>query len=103
MQINNQDAANVHDLTSPAIVILREAGIESPTLEVQLIMAHVLNVNRLHIIAHPERMLSTKEISEFMAAVDSRNKPLSAILYSWDERILWDGAYNKTGSPCAKT
>ena len=65
-----------------AIKRLREAGVESPQLDAQLLMAHALGCSRLDVISHPERILTTTEETAFRSMLDRRaaRYPLAYIL-----------------------
>ncbi|MGC8779898.1 MAG: peptide chain release factor N(5)-glutamine methyltransferase [Anaerolineae bacterium] len=51
---------------------LREAGCDSPQLDSALLMAHVLNVSKTWLYAHPHRHLTEAELSQFEALVRRR-------------------------------
>jgi len=51
---------------------LREAGCDSPQLDSALLMAHVLNVSKTWLYAHPHRHLTEAEIAQFEALVRRR-------------------------------
>ncbi len=51
---------------------LREAGCDSPQLDSALLMAHVLNVSKTWLYAHPQRHLTETEIAQFEALVRRR-------------------------------
>ena len=61
---------------------IKDAGVDSPLLDAQLIMARVLGCSRLDIIAHPERCLSDSELASFTADIQTRSSryPLAYIL-----------------------
>jgi release factor glutamine methyltransferase len=40
---------------------LRQAGVDSPELDAELLLAHLLGVSRAYLLAHPERSLSPSE------------------------------------------
>lgn len=67
---------------SAAIIRLREAGVDTPQLDAQLMMAHALGCSRLDVIAHPERVLATTEETAFRSMLDRRaaRYPLAYIL-----------------------
>ncbi len=66
---------------SEATARLRETGIDSPQLDAQLLMAHVLNCTRLDVITHPERGLSEPQTSLFKSFIEKRTQryPLAYI------------------------
>ena len=51
---------------------LSEAGIDSPLLDTQLIMARALGCSRLDVIAHSERMLADSQLSLFTFMLEKR-------------------------------
>jgi release factor glutamine methyltransferase len=56
-------------------------GVESPRLDVELLLAHTLGTNRAWVLAHPERRLTPKELTRFrdLAARRLRREPLAYI------------------------
>ena len=52
---------------------LVRAGVASPLLDAQLILAHVLHCSRLDLIAHPKRVLTEGELEAFDATLDRRS------------------------------
>lgn len=69
-----------HEL-SQALEILLESGVDSPQLDAEVLMAHVLQTDRLHVISHPEWELSEHEVRLFVDSVSrrSRREPLPHI------------------------
>ena len=61
---------------------LLDAGVESPLLDAQLLMAHIIISSRLAVIAHPERVLSDSEHEQYTVAIDRRAEryPLAYIV-----------------------
>jgi release factor glutamine methyltransferase len=53
---------------------LEAAGIDTPRLDAELLLAHVLHTDRLSLFAHPERVLSAEEAARFEAAVRRRER-----------------------------
>ena len=74
----------VEDYLRPAALKLKDAGVESPLLDAQLIMARALKCSRLNIIAHPERELSEAESENFIGMLEKRTEryPLAYLLGS---------------------
>ncbi|MCE5200516.1 MAG: peptide chain release factor N(5)-glutamine methyltransferase [Armatimonadota bacterium] len=74
--------ARVGEELSASITRLAQAGVDSPALDAQLLMAHALNCSRLDVIAHPEHELSDIELQGFAHMLDSRadRYPLAYIL-----------------------
>jgi len=69
-----------------AIPILKTAGVDNPRLEVELLLAHACDMERVGVIAHPERELSRSEHLKFrrMSARRSRLYPLAYLLKKQD-------------------
>lgn len=68
----------------------RFAAVSStPSLDAQLLMAHVLNADRAHVIAHPERILNDNEAAQFAALADRRatGEPMA---YLFGRRAFYD-------------
>lgn len=65
-----------------AVQTLRNEGIESPRLDAELLLSHVLGVNRAAIFARPERWLTAKELTAFRDLVDRRahREPLAYLV-----------------------
>lgn len=78
MESRNQ----VSDELSSAISALRDAAVESPQLDAQLMLARALKCSRLDVLAHPERVLTAEECSSFHSMLDKRASryPLAYIL-----------------------
>jgi release factor glutamine methyltransferase len=68
---------------------LREAGVDSPELDAELLLAHALGVDRAWLLAHPEHAPAQGEIDAFraMLARRSRREPLA---YITGERWFYD-------------
>ena len=65
-----------------AISQLRNQGIESPRLDAELLLAHVLGVNRAAVLTWPERRLTPKQLTHFRAMTARRasREPLAYVL-----------------------
>jgi len=61
---------------------LREAGVDTPLLDAQLLLARVLGCGRLDLIAHPESELTEPQLHAYTSLVDQRaaRVPLAYIL-----------------------
>jgi release factor glutamine methyltransferase len=64
-----------------AIKILNNEGVESPRLDAELLLAHVLGVNRAAILAWPDRVLTPKELTRYrnLTARRAGREPLAYI------------------------
>lgn len=66
-----------------------DAVSSSPALDAQLLMAHVLNASRAHIIAHKERVLTPVESAEFESLV-LRREGGEPVAYMLGKRAFYD-------------
>src|ERR1043166_8731093 len=78
--------ASTHDALSAAIARLSAAGVDTPRLDAELLLAHVLNTTRTSLFAPPERRLSADEAWHYEALLQRRlaREPLPYILGSWE-------------------
>jgi release factor glutamine methyltransferase len=73
---------SVRDALDSAVIALTAAGCDSPRLDAELLLAHVLGVGRGALIAAPERALEPEEARAFMdlAARRRAREPVAYIL-----------------------
>ena len=64
--------ATIGELLTGAIERLRASGSESPRLDAELLLAHVLRVDRTTLIAHPGQPVGPEQASRFAGAVARR-------------------------------
>lgn len=66
---------------SEATARLREVGVDSPQLDAQLLMAHILDCTRLAVITRPEQSISESEARLFNSLIEKRTQryPLAYI------------------------
>ncbi|MDY7040510.1 MAG: peptide chain release factor N(5)-glutamine methyltransferase [Chloroflexota bacterium] len=53
---------------------LRAAGVDSPRLDAELLLAHILAADRAHALTHPERVLRPAEIAHYRQLVARREQ-----------------------------
>lgn len=72
----------VREALAQAAFQLENHGVESPRLDAELLLAHVLNMNRAALFAWPERRLTLKELTRYRDLVARRaaREPLAYIL-----------------------
>lgn len=72
----------VREVLVQAAAQLREQGVETPRLDADLLLAHVLGVNRAALFTWPERRLTPKELTLFRDLVARRaaREPLAYIV-----------------------
>lgn len=76
----------IHDLLSEAIPRLQAAGVETPRLDAEVLLAHVLGRERAWVWAHPECVPPPAEEERFRALLERRIKrePLAYLLGEWE-------------------
>src|SRR5205807_1146829 len=62
----------IHSALQSAIPALEAAGVDTPRLDAELLLAHVLGTTRTALFAHPERPLTAAEAACFDAALHRR-------------------------------
>ena len=73
--------ASIEATLREAAARLSEAGVDSPRLDAELLLAHALGRDRAYLLAHPEQPLSPKQSTRFDALVARRaaREPLAYI------------------------
>lgn len=72
----------IGEALAQAVTQLRNEGVDSPRLDAELLLAHVLDVNRAAILAHPDRPLTPKALTRYRDLVDRRahREPLAYLV-----------------------
>jgi release factor glutamine methyltransferase len=72
----------VDEALAQAAIRLRNEGVESPRLDAELLLAHVLGMNRAAILARPERQLTPKQLTRYRDLIGRRGarEPLAYIV-----------------------
>jgi release factor glutamine methyltransferase len=72
----------IREALAQAAQTLGNQGVESPRLDAELLLAHVLRVNRASILTWPERRLTPKQLTAFRDLVERRaaREPLAYIV-----------------------
>jgi release factor glutamine methyltransferase len=70
------------EVLAQAAIQLRNEGVESPRLDAELLLAHVLGVNRAAILTWPDRRLTPKQLTRYRKLVSRRagREPLAYIV-----------------------
>jgi release factor glutamine methyltransferase len=70
------------DALAQGMARLRNEGVESPRLDAELILAHVLGVNRAAVLARPDRRLTPKQLTQFRGLINRRGarEPLAYVV-----------------------
>ena len=79
----------VHELLSDATERLEATGSESARLDAEVLLGHVLGVDRSGLAAHPEAVLSTGQLDAYEACLekphvrpmDFTGRPLTGMVY----------------------
>lgn len=74
--------SNVRDVLRKSKILLKTAGIESPGLDAEILLAEALGVERLKLYMNPDYCLNENEIIRFNSMIEERiqRKPISLIL-----------------------
>ena len=72
----------IGEALAQAVTQLRNDDVDSPRLDAELLLAHVLEVNRAAILAHPHQRLTPKALTRYRDLVDRRahREPLAYIV-----------------------
>ncbi len=72
----------IRDALKQAARNLQRAGADSPRLDAELLLAHVLELTRASLLAHPDRPLTVEQFSAYRRLVERRAKrePLAYIV-----------------------
>jgi release factor glutamine methyltransferase len=72
---------HIQEALTGAVQTLSNEGVESPRLDAELLLAHILDVNRAVILAWPDRRLTPKELTSYRDLVSRRadREPLAYI------------------------
>ncbi len=72
----------IKELLQYAAETLKNAGIETPVVEAEVILCHVLNCNRAYLISHNDRVITEPEVEELTRLINKRaeNIPLQYLL-----------------------
>jgi release factor glutamine methyltransferase len=81
-RIDRGRVTTVSSLLDAATVRIRDSGSGSPRLDAELILGHVLGIDRVGIIAHPEAPVGDSAADRFEASVERRvaGEPVAYIL-----------------------
>jgi release factor glutamine methyltransferase len=73
---------SIGDALAQAAIRLRNEGVDSPRLDAELLLAHVLDSNRASVLTWPERRLTPKQLTRYRDLVARRaaREPLAYIL-----------------------
>src|SRR5512139_2637767 len=72
----------IAEALAQAVIRLDNEGVESPRLDAELLLAHVLGVNRAALLARPEQPLTPKQQTRYQDLVARRadREPLAYIV-----------------------
>jgi release factor glutamine methyltransferase len=99
MSILQTSSVHISSLLDSAIDTLTASEIDNPMLNAELLLAHVLHRDRIHLHANPHQLLSMVEHERFLAYINRRaqHEPLQYILgetsfmglrFNVDRRVL---------------
>lgn len=76
----------IREALTAAIPRLTAAGVETPRLDAELLLAHVLQRGRTHLFAYPEAVLTAEQQQSYEALLHRREarEPLPYLLGTWE-------------------
>lgn len=76
----------IRDVLEKAIPQLAAAGVDSPQLDTELLLAHVLQKQRGWLLTYPEHELTPAEAAQFAVMLERRlqREPLAYLLGEWE-------------------
>ncbi len=74
------------ELLTDAIARLQQAGCDSPRLDAELLLAHVLGISRIRLRVHPELEVDAEQAARFIALLTRRlcREPIAYLLGEWE-------------------
>jgi len=80
------EVGTIHAALTSAEARLQRAGVETPRLDAQLLLAHVIGKNRTYVFAHPHKELPRDQRRHFDQLLARREKrePLPYLLGEWE-------------------
>ena len=80
----------IREALDSAVIALAAAGVDTPRLDAEVLLAHVLGVDRAQLVAHPDRALDPAQARRFMDAARRRRErePVAYITGSRGFRAL---------------
>ena len=76
------EETNIRQLLIEATRLLQEEGLDTPRLDAELLLGHVLGLTRAQIHAHPDRRLDAAELDSYRELIERRrqHEPVAYIL-----------------------
>jgi release factor glutamine methyltransferase len=71
----------VHEALDSAVVALRAAGVDTPRLDAEVLLAHVLGVERARLVVEPDRPVEGAAVRAFQDAVRRRSVEREPVAY----------------------
>ncbi|HEY81329.1 MAG TPA: peptide chain release factor N(5)-glutamine methyltransferase [Anaerolineae bacterium] len=79
----------IRDRLREATEVLKRAGVDTPTLDAELLLAHALGVARSWLLAHPEQHLTPEQEAAFRALL-ARRTAREPLAYITGQRAFYD-------------
>ena len=79
---DKREETSIRQLLIEALRLLQEEGLDTPRLDAELLLGHVLGLTRAQIHAHPERRLDAAELDSYRELIERRrqHEPVAYIL-----------------------
>ncbi len=71
---DKREETSIRQLLIEAMRLLQEEGLDTPRLDAELLLGHVLGLTRAQIHAHPERRLDAAELESYRELIERRRQ-----------------------------
>lgn len=71
---DKREETSIRQLLIEALWLLQEEGLDTPRLDAELLLGHVLGLTRAQIHAHPERRLDVAELESYHELIERRRQ-----------------------------
>ncbi len=81
-----RETRTVGELLQTESTVLQKNGVDDPRLDAELLLADLLDCNRAHLLAHPERTVPPEARRRFEGLIERRaaREPLQYLLGAWE-------------------
>lgn len=78
----------IREELTDAMALLTQAGVDTPQLDAEVLMAHALVTTRVHVMSYPEERLGEREAQRFRQFIERRAKR-EPLAYITGEKEFW--------------
>jgi release factor glutamine methyltransferase len=81
-------SGTIKDEIAHAMGVLADTGVDTPQLDAEVLMTYIHRASRVHVISHPEELLSHDEVHRYREMVERRAKR-EPLAYITGEKEFW--------------